>query len=66
MGYSPWLQFSLKKLIKLHILKNLIVGLYILYVINTYFKFHVNQMLFTIRSLNLLFILNLKLQKLEI
>ena len=66
MGYSPWLQFSLKKLIKLHILKNSIVGLYILYVINTYFKFYVNRMLFTIRSLNLLFILNLKLQKLEI
>ena len=66
MGYSPWLQLSLKKLIKLHILENLIVRLYILYVINTYFKFHVNRMLFTIRSLNLLFILNLKLQKLEI
>ena len=40
--------------------------IYILYVINTYFKFHVNRILFTIRSLNLLFILNLKLQKLEI
>ena len=46
--------------------KNLIVGLHVLYILNMYVKFHSNQTLFTIRSINLYFMHNFKLQKLEI
>ena len=35
--------------------KNLIVRLYVLYTINTYVKFLVNRMLFTIQFINLFF-----------
>ena len=38
----------------------------VLYVFNMHIKFHVNQTLFTIRSINLFLIHNFKLQKLEI
>ena len=46
--------------------KNLIVELYIFYVLNTYVKFYDNRMLFTIRFINLFFMYNFRLQKLEI
>ena len=42
-----------------------IIVLHVLYVINTYIKFH-SMILFTIRSINLFFIHNFLLQKLEI
>ena len=38
----------------------------VLYVLNMHIKLHVNQTLFTIRSINLFLIHNFKLQKLEI
>ena len=46
--------------------KNLTVGLHVLYVLNTYIKFCVNWILFTIRSINLFFMHHFRLQKLEI
>ena len=45
--------------------ENLTVGLYILYVFNMHANFYTNQMLFTIRSINLYFMQYCKLQKLE-
>ena len=45
--------------------ENLSVELYVLYVLNTNFKF-VHWMLFTIQFINLFFIHNFKLQELEI
>ena len=45
---------------------NLIVELHALYVLKTHVKFHVNWMLFNIRSISLFFMYNFKLQKLEI
>ena len=45
--------------------ENLLVELYILYALNTQVKFRSNRMLFTIRFLNLFFMHNLILQKLE-
>ena len=32
--------------------ENLIVGLYVLYILNMYANFHINHMLFNIRSIN--------------
>ena len=46
--------------------ENLTVELHFLYIFNTHVKFRLNQMLFTIRSINLFFIHNFKPQKLEI
>ena len=46
--------------------ENLTVELQVLYVLKTYVKFHVNQILFTIQSINLFFMYNFKLQKLKI
>ena len=46
--------------------ENLTVEFYVLYIINMHIKFRSNQMLFTIRSINLFFIYNFKSQKLEI
>ena len=46
--------------------ENLTVELHILYVLNTYIKFCTNLMLFTIWSINLFFMHNFRLQKLEI
>ena len=45
--------------------ENSIFGLHVLYVLNIHAKFHTNQMLFTIRSINSSFIRYFKLQKLE-
>jgi len=46
-------------------LKKITVGLHVLYVHNMHVNFHVNRMLFTIRSINSYFIYYFKLQKLE-
>ena len=46
--------------------ENLTVKLHILYVLKTHVKFHTNRMLFIIRSINLFFMYNFRLQKLEI
>ena len=46
--------------------KNLTVGLHVLYVLNTYIKFCVNWILFTIHFINLFFMYNLVLQKHEV
>ena len=43
--------------------ENLTIECYVLYVINMHTKFLLNQILFTIRSINLFFIHNFKLQK---
>ena len=45
---------------------NLFVGMPVLYVHNMHIKFHVNQMIFTIRSINLFLMHNFILQKFEI
>ena len=45
---------------------NLFVGVPVLYFHNMHIKFHVNQMLFTIRFINLFLMYNFKLQKFEI
>ena len=42
--------------------ENIIVKLHVLYMLNTHVKFCVNQILFTIWSINLYFIHNFKLQ----
>ena len=46
--------------------ENLTIELQVLYVLKTYAKFYVNQILFTIQSINLFFMYNFKLQKLKI
>ena len=46
--------------------ENLTVEFHIPYVLNMYIKFRSNRILFTIWSINLFFICNFKLQKLEI
>ena len=46
--------------------ENLLIGLYVFYIFNMDVKFYVNQNLFTILFINLFFIYNFKLQKLEI
>ena len=48
-----------KKIVLIIYFENLIVGLQVFYVFNTHVKFRVNQMLFTIRSINLFFMYNL-------
>ena len=45
--------------------KNLTIGLYVLYIFNMYANFHINRLLFTIRSINLIFMKYFKLPKLE-
>ena len=45
--------------------ENLTIELHVLYVFKTRIKFHANQMLFIIRFINLFFIYNFRLQKLE-
>ena len=45
--------------------ENLTVKLYVLYTLNTYVKFCVNQILFTISSISLYFMHNFKLQILQ-
>ena len=44
----------------------LIVEFHVPYIFNTHIKFRLNQILFTIRSKNLFFIYNFRLQKFEI
>ena len=46
--------------------KNLINESHVPCVLNIHIKFHLNQMLFTIRSINLFFIYNFRSQKCEI
>ena len=46
--------------------ENLIVEFHVLYIFNTHIKFRLNHILFTIRSINLFFIYNFRLQKFEI
>ena len=46
--------------------ENLTVEFHIPYVLNMHFKFFSNRILFTIRSINLFFIQNFRLQKFEI
>ena len=46
--------------------ENLTIGLHVLYILNTNIIFHTNRMLSTIRSINLFFTHNFKLQKLKI
>ena len=46
--------------------ENPTVGVSVLHVLNMYIKFYVNQMLFTIRFINLFLMHNFRLQKLEI
>jgi len=46
--------------------ENLIVGLYVLYILNKHVKFCINYMLFNIKSINLFFIHNFRLQKFKI
>ena len=43
--------------------ENLTIEFYVLYVLNMHTKFLLNQILFTIQSINLFFIHNFKLQK---
>ena len=45
--------------------KNLTVEFHVSYILNMHIKFCSNQMLFTIRSINLFFIYNFRSQKLE-
>ena len=46
--------------------ENLIIRLHILYILNILVKFHVIQMLYTIWSIKLFLMHNLRLQQLEI
>ena len=46
--------------------ESLSTGVLVFYVLNMHIKFHVNQTLFTIRSINLFLMHNFRLQKLEI
>ena len=46
--------------------KNLIVGLFILYVLNIHVNFNSNKMLFIIQLINLFFMHNFRPQKLKI
>ena len=46
--------------------KNLTIEFHVPYVLKSYIKFRLNQMLFTIQSMNLFFIHNFRSQKLEI
>ena len=45
--------------------ENLISGLHVLYILNMCVKFISNRILFTIRLINLFFMHNLRLEKLE-
>ena len=45
--------------------ENSTVGLHVLYILNMHVNFHINQMLFTIRSINLFFMHYFKLQNFE-
>ena len=48
--WTTWLQPKTK-----NPTKKINIKLYVLYVLNTYIKFHTNQILFTILSINLFF-----------
>ena len=45
--------------------ENLIIALQVLYIFKKHVKFHVNQMLFNTRSINLFFYVHFRLQKLK-
>ena len=53
----------IKKINMVTYFENLTIGLLVLY---THVKFCVNKMLFTIQSINIFFMYNFRLQKLEI
>ena len=57
---------STKKINMFIYFENLSDGVLVLYVLNMQIKFYVNQMLFTIQSINLFLMHNFRLQKLEI
>ena len=57
---------STKKINITKYFENLTIKLHIFYALNTYFKFCVNQILFTILFISLYFVHNFKLQKLAI
>ena len=62
-----WLHLLLKKKFNIDIyFENLTIELHDLYILNTYVKFHSNRILFTIRSINLFFMNNFRLQNLKI
>ena len=72
---TNWTKFSYKSgysvtlLNKINIItyfENLTVELHVIYTLNTHVKFCVSWILFTIRSINLYFIYNFKIQKLTI
>ena len=69
-GYKPGcrhrLQLPQKKLKMTTYFENLTVGFNVHCVLKTCIKFCANQMLFTIRSINLFFMHSFRLQKLEI
>ena len=66
---QTWLQpkttTSTKKINMTIYFENITFKLHVLYILNTHVKFRTNQMLFTIRSINLIFIYNLKPYKHE-
>ena len=63
---SSWENLSHKQINITIYFENLSDELHILYVFNIHIKFRSNQMLIIIRSINVFFMHNLKLQKLEI
>ena len=63
---SSWENLSHKQINITIYFENLSDELLILYVFNIHIKFRSNQMLIIIRSINVFFMHNLKLQKLEI
>ena len=65
-GCSHWLQLPQKKLKMNTYFENLTVGFNVHCFLKTCIKFCANQMLFTIRSINLFFMHSFRLQKLEI
>ena len=57
---------SIKKINIATYFENLNFELHVLCVLKIYVKFHINRILFTILSINLFFMYNFRLQKLEI
>ena len=64
--FEQYSTLTLKKINMSIYLENLIIELYVLYILNKYIKFRVNWILFTIRYINLIFVYNFRLQKFKI
>ena len=64
--FEQYSTLTLKKINMSIYFENLIIELYVLYILNKYVKFRVNWILFTIRYINLIFVHNFRLQKLKI